>query len=63
MPAEDVRRLLRERPDILGIAVPGMPAGSPGMESSHPQPYDVLAVARDGTTSVFSSHKPLPHKH
>ena len=58
VPIEDVQRLLRERPDAKGITVPGMPAGSPGMEvpSGQVQPYDVLLVGRDGSTSVFSHH-------
>lgn len=56
VPIEDVKRLLRERPDAKGLTVPGMPAGSPGMEvpSGYVEPYEVLLVARDGTTSVFS---------
>lgn len=58
VPAEDVKRLLREKPDIVGIAVGGMPAGSPGMESPRPQPYDVHAIQRDGSLSVWASHRP-----
>ena len=58
VPAADVKRLLKEKPSIVGIAVPGMPAGSPGMEvaSGIVQPYDVLALAKDGSTRVFASH-------
>jgi len=58
VPASDIRRLLTERPDAKGLTVPGMPVGSPGMESASGkvQPYDVLLVARDGSTSVFSHH-------
>jgi hypothetical protein len=58
VPIEDVQRLLRERPDARGLTVPGMPAGSPGMEvpSGEVQPYEVLLVARDGSTTVFSRH-------
>lgn len=58
VPIEDVKRLLRERPDAQGLTVPGMPAGSPGMEvpSGKVDPYDVLLVKRDGSTSVFSHH-------
>ena len=56
VPAEDVRRLLRERPAVIGIAVPGMPAGSPGMESGRPQSYQVIAFAQGGRTSVFAQH-------
>lgn len=55
VPAEDVKRLLAEHPDAKGLTVPGMPAGSPGMElpSRKVQPYDVYLVAKDGTTSVL----------
>jgi len=58
VPMDDIKRLLRERPDAKGITVPGMPAGSPGMEvpSGVVQPYDVLLVKRDGSTAVFSHH-------
>jgi hypothetical protein len=58
VPAADVQRLLKERPKIAGIAVPGMPIGSPGMEvaSVKPQPYDVLAFDKAGQTTVFASH-------
>jgi len=56
VPAEDVRRLLRERPDIIGIAVPGMPQGSPGMETGTLEPYDVIAIGRDGSRTVWATH-------
>lgn len=58
VPVEDIKRLLRERPDAKGLTVPGMPAGSPGMEvpSGQVQPYEVLLVGRDGSTTVFSRH-------
>ncbi|MCO5059180.1 MAG: DUF411 domain-containing protein [Rhizobiaceae bacterium] len=58
VPAEDVRRLLTERPDAIGLAVPGMPFGSPGMGEPGPdaEPYDVLLVKHDGSTEVYSSH-------
>lgn len=58
VPPADVLRLLREQPDVLGLAVPGMPAGSPGMEAPRAQPYDVLALKRDGDASVYSSYRP-----
>jgi len=58
VPAEDIQRLLRERPDIAGLAVPRMPIGSPGMEGPNPEAYSVLAVRQDGTTTVFSRHAP-----
>lgn len=58
VPASDVKRLLREKPDALGISVPGMPLGSPGMEvpSGETQPYSVTLVNKDGSLSIFSSH-------
>jgi hypothetical protein len=56
IPAADIRRLMRERPKIKGLAVPGMPAGSPGMEGGPAQRYQVLSVNPDGTTRVFASH-------
>ena len=60
VPVDDIKRLLRERPQAKGIAVPGMPVGSPGMEvpSGEVQPYDVILVGRDGGTSVYSHHGP-----
>lgn len=54
VPAAEIERLLAERPPVAGLAVPGMPAGSPGMEGLLQQRYDVLAFTRDGGTSVFS---------
>ncbi len=57
VPAEDVVRLLDERPDALGLFVPGMPSGSPGMENGEHDPYDVLMLKRGGDTEVFSSHR------
>lgn len=58
VPAEDVKRLLAERPDALGLVLPGMPAGSPGMEmpDGRTQPYTVELVARDGSTTPFARH-------
>jgi hypothetical protein len=57
VPASDVARLLSERPDALGLTVPGMPIGSPGMEmGTQKDAYDTLLVLRDGTTQVFQSH-------
>ena len=57
VPAEDIKRMLAERPEIAGIGVPGMPMGSPGMEGPNPQPYDVLAFDEDGTLSHYASHQ------
>ena len=57
VPAREVRRLLAEHPKARGLAVPGMPAGSPGMEGDRSQPYDVLLVRLDGTAAVFKSYR------
>lgn len=59
VPADDVRRLLREKPDAKGLVLPGMPAGSPGMEmpDGRVQPYTVERVARDGGTTAFARHE------
>ena len=58
VPVADVKRLLKERPTVAGLAVPGMPIGSPGMEvpGVASQPYKVLAFTRDGKTTVFASY-------
>lgn len=58
VPAEDIKRLLAEKPDAAGLAVPKMPIGSPGMEAPDgtKEPYDVLLVKKDGSTEVFASH-------
>ena len=58
IPANVVKDLLRKRPDVDGIAVPGMPAGSPGMESPYPVAYDVIAFDKKGTTSTFARIAP-----
>lgn len=55
VPADLVHRMLREKPDALGLAVPGMPIGSPGMEGGTPQKYDVLLFDRNGKSTVFAS--------
>jgi hypothetical protein len=57
VPAGDVQRMLKERPPITGLAVPGMPVGAPGMEQGgRNDPYDVIAFTRDGRRSVFAKH-------
>lgn len=59
VPAADIRRLLGERPDLAGLAVPGMPHGSPGMETGRQDDYAVLGWRRDDRApSVFSEY---PH--
>lgn len=60
VPVSEIERLLSERPAIVGLAVPGMPVGSPGMEveGAADQPYDVLAFDEEGNTEVFASYRP-----
>lgn len=58
VPVEDIRRLLSEHPDARGLAAPGMPMGAPGMEMGTPVRYEVLLIARDGSTRVFATHDP-----
>ncbi|HYJ81110.1 MAG TPA: DUF411 domain-containing protein [Longimicrobiaceae bacterium] len=55
VPADLIRRLLAEKPAVAGLAVPGMPMGSPGMEGPYAEHYDVIAFSRDGQTSVYAS--------
>lgn len=56
VPASDVKRMLKERPRVKGIAVPGMPHGSPGMESPYPQPYQTLTFDEAGRLQVYANH-------
>lgn len=57
VPARDIARLLKERPQVLGLAVPGMPAGAPGMEQgARTDRYDVLSFDAAGKTSVYARH-------
>jgi hypothetical protein len=57
VPAQDILRLLSEKPEhVTGIAVPGMPLGSPGMEHPRPQDFNTIALLTDGTAYVFESH-------
>lgn len=58
IPAEHVKRLLEERPDVVGIAVPGMPIGSPGMEGIGARPYRVLSWDREGNVEVYAEVDP-----
>ncbi len=55
VPADVIQRLLKERPEIAGVAVPGMPAGAPGMESDTPAKYYILTFDKNGATSVYGS--------
>lgn len=56
VPASDIQRLLSDKTPVAGLAVPGMPEGSPGMEGSHPQAYNVLAFSTSGRTEIFATH-------
>lgn len=60
VPAQDIQRLLKEKPQALGLAVPGMPIGSPGMDGpaygGRRDRYEVLLVLKDGSTRVFQRH-------
>lgn len=56
VPAADIKKLLAQKPKAKGIAVPGMPAGSPGMESAGSKPYQTLLVKADGSTALFTQH-------
>ena len=57
VPANDILKLLKEKPEqVTGIAVPGMPLGSPGMEHPRPQDFNTIALLTDGTAYVFDSH-------
>ncbi len=58
VPARVARAFLEERSDLAGIAVPGMPIGSPGMEGPNPQAYDVIAFDRAGNRGVFERVRP-----
>lgn len=58
VPAQDIKRLLVERPKARGLILPGMPSGSPGMEQGDArEPYKVLLLHNDGSTTVFASHE------
>jgi hypothetical protein len=58
VPAEVVRKLVAERPQVAGISVPGMPIGSPGMEGPNPEPYTVEAFTADGSRSAYARIDP-----
>ncbi len=60
VPAREIHRLLKERPPVIGLAVPGMPVGSPGMDApvygGRQDPYDVLLINRDGSSRVYQAY-------
>lgn len=59
VPVSEIERLLSERPDVIGIAVAGMPAGSPGMEIEgfDSEPFDVVSFDENGSIEIFESYK------
>jgi len=56
VPAIDIKRLLKEKPAVAGLTVPGMPMGSPGMEGARKDAYKVLTFTKDGDSSIFSEY-------
>ena len=58
VPADVIKRLLKEKPAVVGLAVPGMPIGSPGMEGPNPQPYDILAFEKSGKVWTYARKQP-----
>jgi hypothetical protein len=54
VPADLIKRMLKEKPPIVGLAVPGMPVGSPGMEGPKPEPYEVYMFDKQGRTTVYA---------
>lgn len=56
VPAEDILKMLDEKPAIVGLTAPGMPGGSPGMESAPKQAYDVIAFTESGQEYVYARH-------
>lgn len=58
VPAADIQKMLKERPKITGISVPGMPVGSPGMEQGGmKEPYDTVAFTKGGAKTVYARHR------
>lgn len=61
VPAREIQRLLKEKPEAVGLAVPGMPIGSPGMDGpeygNRKDPYDVLLIQQDGSTRVYQTYR------
>jgi hypothetical protein len=60
VPAQYVKKFLAKKPKVLGLAVAGMPIGSPGMEGDDPQPFDVVTFDERGNVEVFAKHVPRP---
>ncbi len=61
VPAREIKRLLAEKPNAVGIAVPAMPIGSPGMDGpeygSRKDPYDVLLISKNGQSQIYQSYR------
>jgi hypothetical protein len=61
VPAREIQRLLKERPAAIGLAVPGMPVGSPGMDGpdygGQKDPYDVVLLRKDGTAATYQTYR------
>ena len=61
VPVQDIKRILLEKPDAIGLTVPGMPVGSPGMDGpaykGRRDPFDVLLIAKNGSTQVYQSYR------
>ena len=54
VPADLIEKLLKEKPPVVGLVVPGMPVGSPGMEGGNPENYEVLSFDKNGKTAVYA---------
>jgi hypothetical protein len=54
VPADVIEKFIKEKPAVVGLAVPGMPPGSPGMEGGKPEPYNVLTFDKTGKTTVYA---------
>ena len=57
VPIREIRRMLDERPEAIGLAAPGMPLGSPGMEAGQGELYQVLLVGNDGSAEIFAQYQ------
>ncbi len=58
VPVADIQALLTRHPAARGLAAPGMPMGSPGMDMGTAEPYQVMLIGKDGTATVFADHRP-----
>ena len=56
VPAKDIRKLLKEKPDIIGLSAPGMPMGSPGMEGPRKDKYNVVAIDKNDNATIYSRY-------